>query len=63
MESTRYYCQTLKKLTFCEQIFEKKNTFKLEFYENPYSGSRVFQCLSADMKKLIVAFRNFNKRA
>jgi hypothetical protein len=51
----------LIKIDFSGQIFEKQSTNK--FHENPSSGSRVVPCGQTDgwtdMRKLIVAFRNF----
>ena len=58
------------KLEFSRQIFEKYSN--IIFHENPSSGSRVDPCGRMDgwmdrrrtnMKKLIVAFRNFAKVA
>ena len=40
MCSTRYSCQTLVKLEFSGQIFEKYSN--LEFHENPSSGTELF---------------------
>ena len=65
MESTRYSCQILMKLEFSRQIFAKYSNIKLN--ENPSSGSRDVPWRrtdrrtdrSANMMKLIVAFRNF----
>ena len=50
---------------FSRQIFEKYANIK--FHENPSRGSRVFffhadRRRQTDMKKLIVAFRNFAKK-
>jgi hypothetical protein len=55
----------LMKSEFSQQTFEKYSNKK--FHENPSSGSRVVLCGQTDgrtdgridMKKLIVAFRNF----
>jgi len=57
MQSTRYYFPILMKLEFSRQVFEKYSNIK--FHENPFSGSRVVLCGQTDMKKLVVAFRNF----
>ena len=58
---TRYSCQTLMKLKFSRQIFEKHSNIKL--HGNLSSGSRVVSCgrtdRQTDMTKLIVAFRDF----
>ena len=55
----RYCCHILIKLEFSRQIFEKYLIIK--FYENPFSGSRVCSMRTdrQDMRKLIVAIRNF----
>ena len=61
MESALYSCPILMKLEYSRQILEKSSNTK--FHENPSSGSRVFPCGRTegrtDMRKLIVAFRNF----
>jgi hypothetical protein len=65
MWSTRYSFQTLMKLEFSRQIFEKYSSIK--FHENPSSGSKVVACGQTDgrtygqtdLMMLIVAFRNF----
>jgi hypothetical protein len=61
MQSTIYYCATLMKLEFSQQIFERSSNIK--FYENPSSGNRLFLCGRTggrtDMTNVIVAFRNF----
>jgi hypothetical protein len=65
----RYCCQSLIKLEFPRQIFEKLTNIK--FHENPSRGSRFVPCgrtdrqtegqtdRLTDMRKLIVAFRSF----
>ena len=45
------------KLEFCRQIFEKSSDVKV--HENPTSGSLVGTCGQTEIKKLVVAFRNF----
>jgi hypothetical protein len=49
------------KLAFSRQIFEESSNIK--FNQNPFSRSRFVPCVRTDgqtnMKKLIVAFRNF----
>jgi len=45
------------KCEYSRQIFEKY--LYITFLENPFSESRVAPCGRTDMKKLIVAFRNF----
>jgi hypothetical protein len=61
MQRTRYSCQILMKLEFSQQVLKESSYIK--FHENPSSGSRVVPCgqtdARTDMKKLIVAFRNF----
>jgi hypothetical protein len=59
MSSTNYSCQVSIKLEFSRQIFEKYSNVICR--ENPTSESRVVPCGRTDMKKLIVAFRNFVK--
>jgi hypothetical protein len=46
------------KIEFSRQIFEKKSS-SVKFHQNPSIGSRAVPCGRTDMKKLIVAFRNF----
>jgi len=72
MCSTRFSCQTLVKLEFSGQIFEKYSN--LEFHENPSSGNRAIPCGQADgrtdgqtdrqtgMTKLIFAFEILRTR-
>jgi len=48
------------KIEISQKIFEKSSN--ISFHENPKSDSRVAPCATnrkTDMKKLIVAFRNF----
>jgi hypothetical protein len=56
----RYFCQTLMKIEFSQQIFEKYSNIK--FHENPSSGRRDVPYgridRRTDMTKVIVAFRN-----
>jgi len=63
MQATIYSCQSLTKLEFCRQNFEKESTIK--FRKTPFSGSRVVPCRQMngqkDITKLIVDFRNFAK--
>ena len=54
MWSTPCSPQILMKLEISRQIFEKVPNIK--FHENPSSGSWVFLCGKADMKKLTAAF-------
>jgi hypothetical protein len=42
----RYFCQILRKLEFYRQSFEKYN--KLNFHDNPSSGSRDVPCGQTD---------------
>jgi len=42
MESKSYYCQTLMKLEFSRQVFEKYSNIK--FNENLSNGSQVAAC-------------------
>jgi len=44
--STLYSCQSLLKLEFARQIFEKYSNIK--FHENPPSGTRVVPCGEMD---------------
>ena len=65
MYSTHYSCQSVMKLEFSRQVFEKYSNIK--FHENLSSGSRVTPCRQTDsqpdtwtdMIKLTVTFRNF----
>ena len=65
MYSTHYSCQSVMKLEFSRQVFEKYSNIK--FHENLSSGSRVIPCRQTDsqpdtwtdMIKLTVTFRNF----
>jgi hypothetical protein len=54
---TRYSWQILIQLEFSRQTLEKYSNKKS--HENPSSGSCVVPCGRTDVKKLIVAFRNF----
>jgi len=51
-------------LEFSRYVLDKYSNIK--FHEKPYSGCRVVPCGQmdgqTDMRKLIVAFRNFAKR-
>ena len=62
MNSPRYSCHILKNPEFSRQILEKKYV-NIEFHYNPFNRSRVVPCGQIDgrmdMKKLIIAFRNF----
>ena len=42
---------------FSRQIFEKYSDF--QFHENPSGGSPIVPCGQTDVKKLVVALRNF----
>jgi hypothetical protein len=67
MGGTRYFCAILVELEFSGQIFEKYSNIK--FHENSSSGSRVVPCRRmyrqteglTDLRKLIIAFRDFAK--
>jgi hypothetical protein len=59
MSSTRHSCQICMQLEFSRQIFQKYSNIK--FHENLSSRSRVPCDGQTDMKKLILAFRNFAK--
>ena len=49
------------KLKLSRQIFDKKS-LNTKFRQDPSSGIRVLLCIqTADMTKLIVAFRNFKQ--
>ena len=52
-----YFFRILMKLEFSRQIFVKSSIIK--FNQDSSSGSRVVPCGRTDIKKLIVAFRNF----
>jgi hypothetical protein len=54
-----FSCHIVMKLEFSRHISEKSSNIK--FYENLSSWSRVVPCGQTDMKRLIIAFRNFAK--
>jgi len=63
MWSTRYFCPVVMKLEFSQQFLEEY--WNIKFHENPSSEGRVVPCgrtdWRTDMRKLIVASRNFMK--
>jgi hypothetical protein len=49
-----FFCQTLIKLEYPQQIFEKY--LDIKFHENPSSGSRFVPCGRIDLTQIVVAF-------
>jgi hypothetical protein len=56
-----FWGNILIKPEFSRQIFPKKKTPNIKFYENPSSSIRTDG--RTDMTKLIIAFRNFCESA